>query len=60
MVNFMDETKKNDLKALLIDLSIHEVRDLMKLSVNNRDRDSYRELYKVEEAIDTLMIYIDK
>lgn len=56
----MNEEKRNELKAMLVELSLKETHNELNRFMNKKDKKNALKLSKVEDAITTLLEYLEK
>ena len=56
----MEENKRNELVALLVELDLHEVHHELNRFMDKKDKEKALELLNVKEAITTILNYLEK
>ena len=56
----MDEKRRRELKALLMELDVHEAFHEMNRYLDKKDEENALMMIKVEDAITTLLDYLDR
>ena len=56
----LDEEKRNQLSCLLVDLSLKETRHELNRYLEKKDKENGTILCKVEDAITTLLEYLER
>ena len=60
MTRLLTDGEKNRLAAMLIDLDIHDLKEDENRCTSDRDFEGLKEVIKVNEAISTILEYLDK
>ncbi len=59
-MNVMDSKRRKQLQALLLELDVHETFHEMNRYLDKKDEENALMMIKVEDAITTLLDYLDR